>query len=173
MQQVAGKRCAHRIVRFSLLAQSRCDHCSWTGPCCFLVLLLHPALHRTTLSSSLLLYRRHVQEREAALAQFGPPPTAASLAEAAQASTIAALQAAKVPEKAAPGQAVPSGQAVSLSTSYAQPSSFTAAAAAAKLSPEALTAEKQRIVGLIAAATKIEDVNALQKQLETLIANNS
>ena len=104
------------------------------------------------------------------MAQYGAPPTSAALLEAAQASTVAALAAARVPEKVTPGQAVPTGQAVSLTTSYAQPSSF---AAPAKLAPEALTAEKQRIVGLIAAATKIEDVNALQKQLETLIANNS
>jgi len=120
------------------------------------------------------------KEREAALMQFGPPPTAQALQEQAQAGTIAALQAARQPEKLAPGQAVPSGQAVSLSTSYAQPSSFAAssssaaaAAAPVRLTPEELSAEKKRLVGLIAAATKLEEVTALQKQLETIVANNA
>jgi U2 small nuclear ribonucleoprotein A' len=122
------------------------------------------------------------KEREAALMQFGPPPTAQALQEQAQAGTIAALQAARQPEKLAPGQAVPSGQAVSLSTSYAQPSSFAASSSAAasaaaaapvRLTPEELSAEKKRLVGLIAAATKLEEVTALQKQLETIVANNA
>jgi len=134
------------------------------------VIHLLPRLH------SLDFAKVKPKEREAALQQFGPPPTAAAMQEAAQASTIAALQAARQPEKVAPGQAVPMGQAVSLSTSYAQPSSYAASSAAAatpRLSSEELSAEKQRLVGLIAAATKLEEVNALQKQLETLIANNA
>lgn len=105
--------------------------------------------------------------------QFGPPPTAAALSAAVQAATVAALSAGAVAEKPAPGQAVPTGQAVSLSTAYSQPSSFVAAPKAAKLSAEALAAEKKRLVGLISAAANLEEINDLQKQLEALIANNA
>jgi hypothetical protein len=134
---------------------------------------LHPAsaalrIHSPCCDS--LLGHACFQEREAALLQFGPPPTAAALSAAAQAATVAALSAGAAAEKPAPGQAVPTGQAVSLSTAYSQPSSFVAAP---KLSPEALAAEKKRLVGLIAAASNLEEINDLQKQLETLIANNA
>lgn len=137
------------------------------------VIHLLPRLH------SLDFARVKPKEREAAVALFGPPPTAAALTAAAQSATIAALQAAVAPEPVAPSQAVPSGKAVSLSTSYAQPSSFTASAASAasasrpKLTADQLREEKQRLVALIAAASNLQEVGALQKQLETLVAQNS
>ena len=131
------------------------------------VIHLLPKLH------SLDFEKVKPKEREAALAKFGAPPTAEALSAAAQSATIAALQAAVAPEPVAPSQAVPSGKAVSLSTSYAQPSSFVAPQSRPKLSADQLREEKQRLVGLIGAATNLQEVGALQKQLETLVAQNS
>lgn len=141
------------------------------NPCCRLadyrayVIHLLPNLH------SLDFAKVKPKERDAALLQFGPPPTVAAMHAAATAADSAASSAVVV-EKVAPGQAVPQGQAISLNTSYAQPSSF-AAPPVAKLSAEELAAEKKRLVGLIGAATNLDEVNALQKQLEALIARHA
>jgi U2 small nuclear ribonucleoprotein A' len=103
------------------------------------------------------------KEREAAVAKFGAAPTAASLAAAAAAaaSSSAPMQV----EKVAPGQAVPTGQLISLNAS--------SASGPPRLTPDALAAEKKRLVGLIQASSNLEEVNALQKQLEALIARHA
>jgi len=110
-----------------------------------------------------------LQERDAAVLAFGPPPTPESLLAASTPAPVV------TPEKPLPGQAVPHGQAISLSTAYAQPASFTGEEEKKqqRMSQAELDAEKKRLVALIQAATNLEEVNKLQKQLETLIANNA
>lgn len=138
------------------------------NPCTTLANYRAYVIHLLPQLTSLDFAKVKPKERDAALLMFGPPPTLAQLQQAVVDAAAAANEPAQ-PEKPLPGQAVPQGQLVSLNT-YASPST---AAAAPKLSAEELSTEKKRLVGLIAAATNIDEVNALQKQLETLIAQHA
>lgn len=131
------------------------------------VIHLLPNLH------SLDFARVKPAERAAALAQFGAPPTADSLTQQArEAAADAAMGESKEKERVAPGQAVPMGQAVSLNA-YGGATSSSQQQQQARLTPDQLAAEKKRLFDMIAAASSLDEVNTLQKQMEQLIARHS